>query len=83
MTFQSDAVTLQWQQNNLILKRGESSLIINPENVSGLRTQENEEAFQTFFRTTALQNRQARRVFEAWEKKDNTLLKKIYQEMMS
>ncbi len=83
MAFQSHAVTLQWQQNNLILKRGESSLVINAENVSGLRTQENEDAFHTFFRTTALQNRQARRVFESWEKKDEALLKKIYQEMMS
>ena len=83
MTFQSDAVALEWNRNNLILKRGASNLVINAENVQSLRTQESEDDFSAFFRTKALQNREARRVFEAWERKDKELLNKIYKEMMA
>ncbi len=83
MTFQSNAVSLEWNRNNLILKRGASNLVINAENVQSLRTQDNEDEFNKIFRTQALQNREARRVFEAWERKDNALLTKIYKEMMS
>ena len=83
MTFQSKAIELEWNRNNLILKRGASNLVINAENVQSLRTQDNETEFNEFFRTKALQNREARRVFEAWERKDKDLLTKIYSEMMS
>ncbi|APJ03456.1 hypothetical protein [Silvanigrella aquatica] len=83
MVFTSSAVTLEWNRNNLILKRGASQILINAENVQSLRTQENEETFVQFFRTTALQNREARRVFLSWERKDTELLTKIYKEMMS
>lgn len=81
MAFTSDAVNIEWNRNNLIIKRGASSLVINAENVQSLRTQENETAFNEFFRTKALQNREARRVFEAWERKDKELLNKLYKEM--
>lgn len=83
MTFTSPVVMLEWNRNNLILKRGASSLVINAENVQSLRTQDTEQAFNEFFRTKALQNREARRVFEAWERKDKELLTKLYKEMMS
>lgn len=83
MAFQSEAVSLEWERNNMVLKRGASSLVINAEHVQGLRTQENEDGFNTFFRGTALQNREARRVFSAWERKDDKLLSKIYAEMKS
>jgi hypothetical protein len=82
-SFSSTAITLQWDRNNLILKRGQSSLVITPENVQTLRTQESRESFGEFWRTTALQNREARSVFQAWERKDDKLLDKIYQEMNS
>lgn len=81
MTFHSNAATLEWNQNNLILRRGASSLIINAENVQELRTAGSEDAFKSFFMTKALQNREARRVFQAWERKDASLLDKLYQEM--
>jgi hypothetical protein len=81
MTFSSNAVELQWNRNNLILKRGASTLVINPEHVQTLRTQDNQESFNDFFLNTALQNREARRVFQAWERKDSALLAKIYTEM--
>ena len=83
MVFQSSVVTLEWNRNNLILKRGASSLIIDAEKVQNLRLQENEASFSNYFRTTALQNREARRVFEAWERKDSDLLSKLYKEMSS
>lgn len=83
MVFNSSAVTLEWNRNNLILRRGASQILINAEHVQNLRTQESEESFSNFFRTTALQNREARRVFLSWERKDNELLNKIYKEMMS
>jgi len=83
MVFTSSAITLEWNRNNLILRRGASQILINAENVQSLRTQESEDSFVQFFRTTALQNREARRVFLAWERKDTELLNKIYKEMMS
>ena len=83
MVFTSSAITLEWNRNNLILRRGASQILINAENVQSLRTQETEGSFIEFFRTTALQNREARRVFLSWERKDNELLNKIYKEMMS
>jgi len=82
-TFSSNAISLQWDRNNLLLKRGQSSLVISPENVQTLRTQTSREDFNEIWRTKALQNREARRVFQSWERKDSELLDKIYQEMMS
>ncbi len=83
MTFNSTVVNIEWNRNNLILKRGDSSLVINAENVQSLRTQDNESGFNEFFRGKALENREARRVFESWERKDKELLVKLYKEMMS
>ncbi len=83
MTFTSIAISLEWNRNNLILKRGASQILINVENVQSLRSQESEESFNQFFRTTALQNREARRVFSSWERKDDALLHKIYKEVTS
>jgi hypothetical protein len=81
MAFTSEAVSIEWNRNNLILKRGASTLVINAENVQSLRTQDSENEFNSFFRSKALQNREARRVFEAWERKDKELLAKLYKEM--
>jgi hypothetical protein len=83
MTFSSTAVSLEWNRNNLILRRGASQILINVENVQSLRSQESEESFNQFLRTTALQNREARRVFSSWERKDDALLHKIYKEVTS
>ena len=83
MVFASSAITIEWNRNNLILRRGASQILINAENVQSLRTQESENSFYEFFRSTALQNREARRVFTSWERKDTELLNKIYKEMMS
>ena len=42
---------------------------------------ENENSFEDCFLTKALANREARRVFKAWKRKDDELLKKLYKEI--
>ena len=81
MAFDSFAVSLEWKLNNMILKRGASVLMIEAANVQVLRTLKEKSEFKEFFRTKALVNREARRVFEAWERKDKDLLEKLYGEM--
>jgi len=81
MTFNSLAVSLEWKLNNLIMRRGASVLMIEAANVQVLRTLKEKNEFKEFFRTKALVNREARRVFEAWERKDTGLLEKLFGEM--
>jgi len=81
MAFDSLAVSLEWKLNNMILKRGASVLMIEAANVQVLRTLKEKAEFNDFFRSKALVNREARRVFEAWERKDKDLLEKLYGEM--
>jgi hypothetical protein len=81
MAFNSLAVSLEWKLNNLILRRGASVLMIEAANVQVLRTLKEKNEFNEFFRTKALVNREARRVFEAWERKDTGLLEKLFGEM--
>ena len=81
MAFNSLAVSLEWKLNNLIMRRGASVLMIEAANVQVLRTLKEKNEFNEFFRTKALVNRDARRVFEAWERKDTGLLEKLFGEM--
>jgi hypothetical protein len=81
MAFESTAVTIEWNRNNLILKRGASMLVIEADKIQGLRELKEETAFNEFWRGQALQNREARRVFEAWERKDVALLAKVRTEV--
>jgi hypothetical protein len=81
MPFVSNAVTIEWNRNNLILKRGASMLMIEADKIQGLRELKVDDEFNVYWRTTALQNREARRVFEAWERKDVTLLSKVRAEV--
>jgi hypothetical protein len=81
MSFTSSVVTLEWNRNNLVLKRGQSVLLIDAEKVTALRQLKEIKAFEEYWRTSALQNREARRVFEAWERKDTDLLPKLAKEV--
>ena len=83
MSFTSTVVSLEWNRNSLILKRGESVLLIDAEKVQSLRMLKETKEFEEFWRTQALQNREARRVFEAWERKDAELLTKVHQEVIA
>ena len=83
MAFSSNAVTIEWNQNSLVLKRGASVLLIDAQKIQVLRTLKEQAEFTTYWRTEALQNREARRVFEAWERKDKDLLQKVHVEVIS
>ena len=83
MAFESETVQLQWVRNNLVIKRGTTQLLIEADKVQNLRSQADEDGFSTYFMTTALVNRVARRTFQSWERKDPSLLKKLFQEVMS
>ncbi|MBX9704431.1 MAG: hypothetical protein K2X39_09790 [Silvanigrellaceae bacterium] len=83
MAFSSSAISIEWNRNNFVMRRGASTLLIDAEKVQQLRMLSNETEFTDFFRTKALVNREARRVFESWERKDSELLNKIFKEMSS
>ena len=83
MAFSSSVVSLEWRQNNLILSRGQSQLLIKAEDVQSLRACSEKESFEDYFRTKALVNREARRVFLSWERKDESLLAKLHEEVRS
>ncbi len=83
MSFESKAVSLEWNQNNLVIRRGDSVLLIESDKVTQLRTLKEAAEFEDFFRNQALVNREARRVFQSWERKDRELLSKLQTEMHS
>jgi hypothetical protein len=83
MSFSSNAVNLEWVRNNLVLRRGITQILIDAEKVQSLRTQSEEDSFNNYFMNTALVNREARRTFKSWEKKDPDLLNKLFKEMVS
>ncbi|MCA2961353.1 MAG: hypothetical protein IOD12_13970 [Silvanigrellales bacterium] len=83
MSFLSAVVSLEWNRNNLVLKRGDSVLLIDAEKIQSLRVLKEAKEFEEFWRTQALQNREARRVFEAWERKDAELMSKVHKEVIA
>lgn len=83
MPFSSPAVSLRWERNNLILSRGTSQLLIKAEDVQALRGLKEQAPFSEYFLNKALVNREARRVFQAWERKDAELLQKLHQEILA
>lgn len=83
MAFSSPAVALRWDRNNLILTRGTSQLLIKSDDIQALRGLKDAPAFNEYFQTKALVNREARRVFQAWERKDGELLQKLHKEILA
>jgi len=63
---------------NLVLRARGSELLILPEYVSSLRKKRGSDDFINFFRNEALVNRSARKLFEAWLRKDGSLWQRIY-----
>ena len=51
MSFTSTVVSLEWNRNSLILKRGESVLLIDAEKVQSLRMLKETKEFEEFWRT--------------------------------
>lgn len=83
MAFQSSAVALRWDHNNLVLTRGQSQLLIKSDDVLALRGTKDIAEFSQYFETKALVNREARRVFQAWQRKDSDLLPKLHKEIIA
>ena len=83
MSFDSKACELEWNNNNLILRRGQSILMITPEHVQTLQTMQDQADFTDYLTTKALVNREARRVYQSWTRKDRDLTAKIFNEFKS
>jgi hypothetical protein len=66
-------------QENIILRAGGSELLILAAHVRKLQDLKNPRDFSQYFRGEALVNRPARKLFEAWLRKDQTLWPRIYK----
>lgn len=65
-------------EKSLVLQAKGSEILILPDHVSVLKGLKKSTDFIEYFKYTSLLNRSARKLFEAWLKKDNSLWKKIY-----
>jgi hypothetical protein len=66
-------------EKNLVLQARGSELVILDEHVAVLKGLKKSKEFIEYFRHTALVNRPARKLFEAWLRKDGSLWKRIYE----
>ena len=72
------AVELYAIQNALILRARGVELLILPAHVEELMKLTDTKQFSEYFLHRAMVNRSARKLFEAWAKKDSTLWRRIY-----
>lgn len=70
-------VQMMFYQGAMILRARNSELVILPEHISSLMDLNNRAEFSEYFMKTALVNRPARKLFEAWLKKDHSLWHRI------
>ena len=77
------AVELYAIQNSLILRARGVELLILPVHVEALKGLKESKAFAEYFLQTAMVNRSARKLYEAWLKKDSTLWRRIYHSIMN
>jgi len=65
-------------QDSLILRARGSELLILAHHVTELKQRKTPGDFLTYFRGEALVNRPARKLFEAWVRKDDTLWRRLF-----
>lgn len=65
-------------ENSLVLRARGSELLILPQHVGHLKSCKTPKDFTGYFLGEALLNRPARKLFEAWLRKDTTLWQRIY-----
>lgn len=65
-------------QESLVLRARGSELLILPHHVKSLKGLTKSREFSQYFRDEALVNRPARKLFEAWLRKDHSLWQRIY-----
>lgn len=66
-------------QETIVLRARGSELLILPHHVKKLKDMTKPRDFSQYFRAEALVNRPARKLFEAWLRKDHTLWPRLYQ----
>lgn len=66
-------------QETIVLRARGSELLILPHHVQKLKGFTKPRDFSQYFRAEALVNRPARKLFEAWLRKDHTLWPRLYQ----
>jgi len=66
-------------QESIVLRARGSELLILPHHVQKLKGLSKPRDFSQYFRGEALVNRPARKLFEAWLRKDHTLWPRLYQ----
>lgn len=74
-------VEIQAIQGTLILRARGSELLITPNHVATLRDLKQPSEFTQYFLSDALINRPARKLFEAWLRKDNSLWQRLYNKV--
>lgn len=77
------AVELYPIQNNLVLRARGVELLVMPVHIDALKEKTDTKAFAEYFLQTAMVNRAARKLYEAWLKKDPTLWKRVYHSVMN
>ena len=77
------AVEIYPIQNNLILRARGVELLVMPVHIDALKEKKDTKAFAEYFLQTAMVNRAARKLYEAWLKKDPTLWKRVYHSVMN
>ena len=77
------AVELYAIQNSLILRARGVELLILPVHVEALKGLKESKSFAEYFLQTAMVNRSARKLYEAWLKKDATLWRRVYHSVMN
>ncbi len=76
------AVELYPIQNSLILRARGVELLVLSVHIEALKELKDTKPFAEYFLHTAMVNRSARKLFEAWLKKDSTLWRRIYHSVM-
>lgn len=66
-------------QETLVLRARGSELLILPSHIKELKELSKPRDFSQYFRAEALLNRPARKLFEAWLRKDHTLWSRLYK----
>ena len=77
------AVELYPIQSSLILRARGVELLVLPVHIEALKNLKESKPFAEYFLQTAMVNRAARKLFEAWLKKDGTLWQRIYKSVMN
>ncbi len=70
-------------QNSLILRARGVELLVLSHHVTELKARKDTKEFADYFLKRAMVNRSARKLFEAWLRKDTTLWKRIYHSVMN